>query len=202
MTDTNDKVIEKQPDGTWTENQENKETKTVNMEEFESIKKSNQEAQKLIKQYKDKETEQAKTVQEKKDKDLQEKWEFETLKTQWETDKQWLEESKEKLLKANETYLNFIKTQADKQLDAMKERFKDNWDDVVKLVWDLEDPINVMEKWPIVDSLLWDGKKTVKADNGTPKWQAPDRKKTLQEKAKSEWLSKQEKRELMNLMIK
>ena len=155
----------------------------VSKEDFESIKKSNQEAQKLIKSLT-----KEKVAREQKDKDseqlkLEEKWEFEKLKIWREKEKEdfvsiW--SSKDELLEKQNL---FIKQLAEKQIEGLKDQLGDNYKDIESLV-NLENPMEVLEKIPTIKKLLIKDKP--KADSGIGKWNKPDRLEEIRKKL-SEW---------------
>lgn len=174
---------------------------TFTQEQFESIKKSNQEAQKLIKQFQKEKSEREELDKKAEQRKLEEKGEFEKLKTSRASEKEEFVSSsklKDETL-ANQT--SFIKELADKQLDGLKEKLWDNYKDIESLI-DLENPMEVLKKLPTITNLLVKQEKTPKGDNGTPKWNSPDRLNTLREKARKGELSRSEETEFRKLISK
>jgi len=174
---------------------------TVSVEEFKSLQKSNQEAQKLIKQFRKEKQERENSKKEKEKEEMEKKWEWDKLKADNETEKTNLKDKITSLESDNTTKTEFIKWLADKELSWLKDLLGDKYDDVKKIVWDLEDPLNVLNKIPLVKKLLINNENIPWKDWGIPKGNKPDRLKELRDKKIKEWLSRQEQKEFQKLVF-
>lgn len=170
-------------------------------EKLASVSKSNQEAQKLIKQLQKEKSEREEIDKKAEQGKLEEKWEFEKLKLDWQSEREELEKSSKIKDETITNQTTFIKELADKQLESLKEKLWDNYKDVEALI-DLENPMEVLKKLPTITNLLVKQNKTPKGDNGTPKWNAPDRLNSLREKARKGELSRNEETEFRKLISK
>jgi len=197
MADTNDKVVDKTDDK---QDQAWEKKDSADTIEFESLRKSNQEAQKLIKQFAKEKADWESKQKESENKDSEAKWEYEKLKSQRAIEKETKDKeiltTKEQL----ESHKTFIKELADRELSEIKEKLWKDFDDIVWLVWDLEDPLNVIKKIPLVRKfLVKDSKPT--GDSWTPKGKSPDRLSELRTKMSKEWLTRLEQEEYKRLVF-
>ena len=180
-------------DMTPEELKENLKNANSNMKDFESIKKSNEEAQKLIKKIGDDKKKAA-------EKDLEDKWEFEKLLNQTKSELEEKTTNMTKIEEENSSMKEKLEKFANNKIAKFKETYgEDKLQEVIAVVWD--NPLELSEKLESFEKLLGSPQWKLPADKKwTPNWTWVNRLKELREKAWKEKLNYTEKQEYTKLV--